>query len=140
MLAVASKHGLINYPVHIKIDTGMHRLGFMPEDVDILAERIKNQECVRVISVFSHLAASEDPALDNFTHKQVEVFLKAVRTDQVKQLDILFCVIFLILPELHVFLNISLKWYVRGLECMELVILKVLILKLQDVSRQGSHR
>ena len=77
--AVASRHGLINYPVHIKIDTGMHRLGFMPEDVDALAKRIKNQECVKVVSVFSHLAASEDPALDNFSHQQVEVFLKAVQ-------------------------------------------------------------
>ena len=75
---VASRHGLVNYPVHIKIDTGMHRLGFLPEDVDILADYLKNQECVKVVSVFSHLAASDDPALDNFTHRQVEVFLKAV--------------------------------------------------------------
>jgi Alr-MurF fusion protein len=77
-IAVASRHGLINYPVHIKIDTGMHRLGFMPEDVDTLVKRIKDQECVKVVSVFSHLAASEDPALDNFTHHQVEVFSKTV--------------------------------------------------------------
>jgi len=77
--SVASRHGLINYPIHIKIDTGMHRLGFMPEDVDMLAKRIKRQECVRVVSVFSHLAASEDPALDYFSHRQVEVFLKAVQ-------------------------------------------------------------
>ena len=75
---VASRHGLINYPVHIKIDTGMHRLGFMPGDIDALAKRIKTTECVKVVSVFSHLAASEDPALDNFSHKQVAVFLKAV--------------------------------------------------------------
>lgn len=77
-LAVASRNGLINYPVHIKIDTGMHRLGFMPEDIDTLSDRIKNQESVRVVSVFSHLAGSEDPALDHFTHHQVNVFLKAV--------------------------------------------------------------
>ena len=76
--AVASRHGLINYPVHIKIDTGMHRLGFMPEDVEALATMIKNTECVKVVSVFSHLAGSEDPALDHFSHKQVEVFLRAV--------------------------------------------------------------
>jgi Alr-MurF fusion protein len=77
-LAVASRHGLFNYPVHIKIDTGMHRLGFMPEDVDSLAEKIKNQEIIRVASVFSHLAASENPDLDHFSHKQVRVFLQAV--------------------------------------------------------------
>jgi len=56
----------------------MHRLGFMPEDVDNLAKRIRDQECLRVVSVFSHLAGSEDPELDHFSHHQVEVFLKAV--------------------------------------------------------------
>jgi len=76
-VTAASRHGLINYPVHIKIDTGMHRLGFMPEDVAALAERIKITECIKVISVFSHLAGSEDPALDHFTHHQADVFLRA---------------------------------------------------------------
>jgi alanine racemase len=75
---VASKHGLIAYPVHIKIDSGMHRLGFMPEEVTELSTLIKSKECIRIISVFSHLAASEDPAMDHFSHKQVEVYLKAV--------------------------------------------------------------
>jgi alanine racemase len=75
---VASKHGLINYPVHIKIDTGMHRLGFMPEDIGSLCERIKTAESIKIISVFSHLAASEDPALDHFSHRQIKVFLEAV--------------------------------------------------------------
>jgi len=74
---IASKHGLINYPVHIKIDTGMHRLGFMPEDVSELCRRLKREECIRVISVFSHLAASDDKTLDKFSEHQVEVFLKA---------------------------------------------------------------
>jgi Alr-MurF fusion protein len=72
----ASRHGLINYPVHIKIDSGMHRLGFMPEDIDELAGKIKTSECIRIISVFSHLAASENPELDHFSHRQAEVFLK----------------------------------------------------------------
>lgn len=56
----------------------MHRLGFLPEDVDCLAKRIKELECVRVVSVFSHLAGSDDPALDHFSEHQVEVFLRAV--------------------------------------------------------------
>ncbi len=76
--AVASKHGLINYPVHIKIDTGMHRLGLMPEDVKKLAMKIVASESIKVISVFSHLAASEEPSLDHFSHKQVEAFLRSV--------------------------------------------------------------
>jgi alanine racemase len=80
--AVASKHGLISYPVHIKIDTGMHRLGFMPEDIDSLTRRIKSAECLRIVSVFSHLAASDDPDLDRFSHHQVEVFLEAVKKIQ----------------------------------------------------------
>ena len=73
----AARHGLINYPVHIKIDTGMHRLGFMPDDVEKLTYLIKSSECIKIVSVFSHLAASEDPALDHFSRRQVEVFLKA---------------------------------------------------------------
>jgi alanine racemase len=73
----ASRHGLINYPVHIKIDTGMHRLGFMPEDVETLALLIKSKECIKIISVFSHLAGSENPELDYFSRQQVAVFLKA---------------------------------------------------------------
>ena len=56
-IAVASRHGLINYPVHIKIDTGMHRLGFMPEEVACtMTEKIKKTESIKIISVFSHLA------------------------------------------------------------------------------------
>jgi Alr-MurF fusion protein len=74
----ASKQGLYNYPVHIKIDTGMHRLGFMPDEIDEMALRIKELSCLRIISVFSHLASSEDPAFDRFTHHQVELFSSAV--------------------------------------------------------------
>jgi alanine racemase len=51
----------------------------MPEDVATLARLITTKECIKIISVFSHLAASEDPTLDHFSHRQVEVFLKAVK-------------------------------------------------------------
>ena len=78
-IEAASKHGLIHYPVHIKIDTGMHRLGFMPEDLNELAERIKSTEVIKIQSVFSHLAASENPAFDEFSRNQVKVFLEGVR-------------------------------------------------------------
>jgi alanine racemase len=74
----ASKHGLYNYPIHLKIDTGMHRLGFMPGDIDDLASRIRKMTCIKVMSVFSHLAGSEDPVLDSFTHHQVGLFSSAV--------------------------------------------------------------
>ncbi len=71
---IASRHGLIQYPVHIKIDTGMHRLGFMPGETEELSLLISKTECVKVISVFSHLSASEDPSLDYFSHRQVSLF------------------------------------------------------------------
>jgi Alr-MurF fusion protein len=73
----ADRYGLVGYPVHIKIDTGMHRLGFMPEDVERLARMIKSEDCLKIISVFSHLAGSENPALDHFSRKQVDIFLRA---------------------------------------------------------------
>lgn len=79
----ASRHGLMNYPVHIKIDSGMHRLGFMPADIPALAARLKSNETIKVVSVFSHLAGSEDPKLDGFTHKQAAVFVEAA--EQIKQ-------------------------------------------------------
>jgi len=75
----ASRHGLINYPVHLKIDSGMHRLGFMPDEISKLAEIIKNAESIKIASVFSHLASSDDPAFDDFTHRQVKIFLDAER-------------------------------------------------------------
>lgn len=74
----AFRNGLIDYPVHLKIDSGMHRLGFMPSEVVELTSRLKNVNCLKVISVFTHLAASEDPEYDSFTHGQVETYLNAV--------------------------------------------------------------
>jgi alanine racemase len=68
--SVARRFGLLNYPVHIKLDTGMHRLGFSPEEVDELIPGLSGQQHLRVVSLFSHLAASDDPALDAFTRRQ----------------------------------------------------------------------
>lgn len=70
--ATARRHGLAGYPVHIKIDTGMHRLGFMPGETDELIREIKGSEHLKIASVFSHLAAADDPAFDHFTHRQAE--------------------------------------------------------------------
>ena len=76
-LKAAVRHGLLHYPVHLKIDTGMHRLGFSMGDVELLAERVRKEEHLRVVSVFSHLAASEDPQYDDFTHKQAAGLINA---------------------------------------------------------------
>ncbi len=76
---IASRHGLIDYPVHIKIDSGMHRLGFMPDDTDRLISCIKPSESVKIISLLSHFAASEEPGYDSFSHKQAEIFIKTAK-------------------------------------------------------------
>lgn len=68
------KQGLQNYPVHIKLDTGMHRLGFEQKDLPAFLPLLKNNRHIIVQSVFSHLAASEDPAEDAFTMQQAHVF------------------------------------------------------------------
>jgi len=63
--------------VHIKIDSGMHRLGFTGEDIDELIERIKGNPMIYVQSVFSHLSASDKPAYDDFTTEQITLFHKS---------------------------------------------------------------
>jgi alanine racemase len=60
--------------IHIKLDTGMHRLGFDEGDVNELIVRIKNNKHLRIKSVFSHLAASDEPEHDDFTWKQIKAF------------------------------------------------------------------
>ncbi|MFV0312823.1 MAG: bifunctional UDP-N-acetylmuramoyl-tripeptide:D-alanyl-D-alanine ligase/alanine racemase [Dysgonomonas sp.] len=72
----AKLQGITNYPIHIKIDTGMHRLGFTEEDIPELMDRVKGQTGVRIQSVFSHLAASESWNFDDFTLQQIKTFKK----------------------------------------------------------------
>lgn len=72
--------GLEQYPVHIKIDTGMHRLGFEQPDMPALGALLQQQSCMRVKSVFSHLAASEDPEENAFTLLQASRFREACTT------------------------------------------------------------
>ena len=62
------------YPVHIKIDTGMHRLGFMEEDIHQLCKIISANNQVKVKSVFSHFAASEEEKFDDYTFQQFDIF------------------------------------------------------------------
>ena len=72
--------GAVSFPIHIKIDTGMHRLGFAPEDVPALCALLEGQETVKVKSVFSHLAGSDTPSLDDFTMLQISRFKEAAET------------------------------------------------------------
>lgn len=64
------------YPIHLKLDTGMHRLGFVKSEIDALVEQLRSKPQVKVISVFTHLAASDAPQHDNFTRMQLDEFEK----------------------------------------------------------------
>ncbi len=71
---VLEKRGMTGFPVHIKLDTGMHRLGFMTDEIAELKEFMKTCNTVRIKSIYSHLAAADDSSCDSFTHDQVALF------------------------------------------------------------------
>jgi alanine racemase len=71
------EQALQDYPVHIEVETGMHRLGFGFAETEALAGRLSRSNAFRVQSVFSHLSSSEDPSQDEFTRQQGELFGKA---------------------------------------------------------------
>ncbi|WP_321479265.1 bifunctional UDP-N-acetylmuramoyl-tripeptide:D-alanyl-D-alanine ligase/alanine racemase [uncultured Bacteroides sp.] len=77
LIKEAEKEGITNFPIHIKLDTGMHRLGFAPEDMPALIKRLKSQNSVIPRSVFSHMVGSDSPQFDAFTRVQIETFDKA---------------------------------------------------------------
>jgi len=66
--------GINYYPVHIKIDTGMHRLGFTSDDMDALCQVLGGNTLVKVVSVFTHLVAGENEKEDDFTLQQSNIF------------------------------------------------------------------
>ncbi len=70
----AERRGVTDYPIHIKLDTGMHRLGFVRDEVDQLIGILKKHKSLRVMSIFSHLAASESWVFDEYTSMQIETF------------------------------------------------------------------
>lgn len=70
---------LINPPVHLKIDTGMHRLGMQPEEVPTAIRSIKRNGVLKVHSIFTHLAAADEAQHDDFTDLQVKRFVKAAK-------------------------------------------------------------
>lgn len=75
LIKAAEREGVSNFPIHIKIDTGMHRLGFDPyNDMKPLVERLNRQSAVIPRSVFSHLVGSDSSRFDAFTRKQIETF------------------------------------------------------------------
>ncbi len=69
-------HNLKKYPIHIKLDTGMHRAGFDSDDLELLVDILKNQEVLEVKSIFSHLAGADEATsdMDSFTLQQIQEF------------------------------------------------------------------
>ncbi len=74
IISEAKRMDIQDYPIHLKIDTGMHRLGFMPEEIDKVIDILKSQKQVRARSVFSHLVGSDSKDFDAFTMEQIERF------------------------------------------------------------------
>jgi len=75
LIRAARKEGITGWPVHIKLDTGMHRLGFDPEkDIDEVIDRLKHQTAIIPRSVFSHFVGSDSDDFDNFSARQFQLF------------------------------------------------------------------
>ena len=80
LIHAAEQQGITGWPVHIKLDTGMHRLGFDPEkDIDKVIQRLRGQNAIIPRSVFSHFVGSDSDDFDNFSAMQFEKFDKASR-------------------------------------------------------------
>lgn len=78
LIRAAEKEGVTNFPVHIKLDTGMHRLGFNPrKDMDRLIEKLTRQTALVPCSVFSHFVGSDGDNFDDFSHRQFDLFDEA---------------------------------------------------------------
>ena len=75
LIKAARKEGITGWPVHIKLDTGMHRLGFDPiHDIDEVIDRLKHQNAIIPRSVFSHFVGSDSDDFDAFSAHQFELF------------------------------------------------------------------
>ena len=73
-IQVATEENQTNYPVHLKFNTGLNRLGFQKTDIESIYEKINESSSIKVKSIFSHLAASEDLSEKEFTLGQILTF------------------------------------------------------------------
>lgn len=75
LIRAAEKEGITNFPIHIKLDTGMHRLGFdSKKDMPRLIDRLRRQTALVPCSVFSHFVGSDGDEFDAFSHRQFDLF------------------------------------------------------------------
>jgi alanine racemase len=75
----ADKNGLVDYPVHIKLDTGMYRLGLAEDELEDAVNLLMQKGTVKIASVFSHLGSADEEAHDKITHLQAERFERMAR-------------------------------------------------------------
>jgi len=75
-MKIAEQKKLKQFPIHIKIDTGMHRLGFEEENLNDLIQILKGNETVQIKSILSHMATSDDLKHDAFSKSQISLFEK----------------------------------------------------------------
>ncbi len=85
-ITIASAEKQNDYPIHIKFNTGLNRLGFWENDVDYISSKLRATKTVKVASVFSHLAASEDLNEKEFSLNQIESF-KSISENFIKAID-----------------------------------------------------
>lgn len=74
LVNVLQSRGIEGYPIHLKLDTGMHRLGFMTSELGDLMDYLEVCKEVKVKSIYSHLCVAEDPSMDEFTLGQARLF------------------------------------------------------------------
>ncbi len=74
VIRAARRAGIRRYPIHVKLDTGMHRMGFVEDELPGLMDRLGSQDYVEARSVFSHLATADLPEMDEYTYGQLERF------------------------------------------------------------------
>ena len=75
IVAAFTKFHNLSIPIHIKVETGMNRLGLSPGDTKAVLEILRSTDRISIKSIFSHLAASDDPDQDTFTHSQIKRFV-----------------------------------------------------------------
>lgn len=78
-LEVTKQFSQKDYPVHVKFNTGLNRLGFYENDIDYIDRKLEGRNEIKIISIFSHLAASEDLEEKKFTNTQISNFKKIAR-------------------------------------------------------------
>lgn len=86
VIEAARRHGVTSYPLHIKLDTGMHRMGFVEEEIPRLMEIINGSPEIRIATAFSHLATADCPDMDDYTERQLSTFRRV--TDRMLELSV----------------------------------------------------